>query len=448
MKYVEHQYSSIRLDTDIFLAIDQFLADNNYKGAIRKMSKSIQSMFGVDASIYNHDLLYSNYQYEEYQVGAEVYSKDKSIVILTYKQESFNDFNEFHFDEGLHLTVISNTREKAEKIKQDTGSLIIEFLKDANELTKYQDEAQTVWKQILNDETPEILKSNYTKPNYSNIELDISRHLANNDVREIVKLIATSGSISADDFFSDISKKLNINKKGIEKVISNLLELNGIEKKALVICKKSNKSLTILESDEELKDKKIANLQCATCGRRYKDEVHKSIYSSTDRLRSLTKKSRWLDILVTDKLLSLGITSDMIFWNVVDHSEEVDIALYFKGEVILIELKDKDFETGNAYPLNYRRVKYDASKLMIVTTSRVSEETKSIFQELHNKIYEDEETKKMTSSVIPIYVEGLEKLEESIILLINSTENLHLERVIEELVDITSVNFYEIFYNY
>ena len=114
-----------------------------------------------------------------------------------------------------------------------------------------------------------------------------------------------------------------------------------------------------------------------------------------------------MTVYVTQVLLELGINKDAILWNLSESGEEVDILVEIFGRLWIFELKDREFGSGDAYPLNYRKVRYRAEKSIIVTTEVVAKDAKKVFEELRKEAGIDRD--------LPVYIEGLENTKSKLI---------------------------------
>ena len=122
----------------------------------------------------------------------------------------------------------------------------------------------------------------------------------------------------------------------------------------------------------------------------------------------LCEKSNWMTAWVTEKLVKVGIPVDAILWNLAEGGEEVDILLEFLEEVWIFELKDRPFSAGDAYPFNYRRARYGATRAFIVTTEHVAPDAKRILEELAAQ------ARRVAPVMPPSYVEGLDAVEPAL----------------------------------
>lgn len=87
------------------------------------------------------------------------------------------------------------------------------------------------------------------------------------------------------------------------------------------------------------------------------------------------------------------------------------------GQIWLFELKDREFGAGDAYPLNYRQVRYKANKTIIFTTVKISKDAKRVLEDLGREAGSDRsryfygEGRLSRQSHI-IYIEGLGAAEK------------------------------------
>jgi hypothetical protein len=104
--------------------------------------------------------------------------------------------------------------------------------------------------------------------------------------------------------------------------------------------------------------------------------------------------------------MELNIPVESILWNFEVESEEVDLIVFFRDQLWIFELKDRDFAAGDAHALNYRRVRYDADKTFILTAGKVLPDARRVFQELARQSQRGV-TGRNRSGGVPIYIEGL-----------------------------------------
>lgn len=197
----------------------------------------------------------------------------------------------------------------------------------------------------------------------------------------------------------------------IKDALETLKSAGLINSEFLLECKRSKTPLTRLSDRAKLDEPEVAALVCPTCGAKFGDEILTGGYSVSEVGKTLVKQSHWMTIWITDLLVKLGISQDAILWNISENGEEVDLLVEFLGQLWIFELKDREFGAGDAHPLNYRQVRYQATKAIVFTTEKVSRDAKRVFEEL-----EREAARQRTgrTSRTPIYIEGLENAEETL----------------------------------
>ena len=88
-----------------------------------------------------------------------------------------------------------------------------------------------------------------------------------------------------------------------------------------------------------------------------------------------------MTIWITELLKSAGINSESIKWGATAGDDEIDIIVDIHGAKAFFELKDREFGVGDAYPFLYRVDRYGGSFGVVVSTARIADEVKKIFQE-------------------------------------------------------------------
>lgn len=239
---------------------------------------------------------------------------------------------------------------------------------------------------------------------------EASEVLTDRGIRELLQEVSRAGFVREPDLLARRQKR--------EEEIRQRLEASSsaglLSSQYLLQCRNSNSPLTRLSEPDELDPATVGGLPCATCGRKFLDELLTRGYLLSDLGRSMVQGNHWMTVWVTKRLVSLGVPRESILWNLEEATEEIDIVLEFLGELWIVELKDRDFQPGDAHSLNYRRVRYGADKTVIATTGKVSTGTKRVFEDLAK---EAQKTMRVsghfgTSASQPIYLEGLSGIEK------------------------------------
>ncbi|MFJ3194650.1 hypothetical protein ACIPJQ_18740 [Streptomyces griseoviridis] len=224
--------------------------------------------------------------------------------------------------------------------------------------------------------------------------------LENDSNRALLLELKTAVFARESDVLARRGNKQEETKESLE-----LLKKSGLVKSEhLLQCRKSNALLIRVDSLEEIEVPAVAQLSCAGCSRKFKDELTSEGYSISPLGRELSNGSHWMTLWVTRRLVEAGVPLESIAWNLEESGEEVDIMVDFMGELWLIELKDREFGAGDAHPFNYRTVRYRSNRSFIISTDKVSPDAKKVFAELSRAA-----PNRRPGQSQPVYIEGLDK---------------------------------------
>lgn len=241
--------------------------------------------------------------------------------------------------------------------------------------------------------------------------------LATAPVRDVLRDISKAGFARGGDLRGRWKQRNR--SEDAENALTKLKEANLIVVEHLLECRQTGAPIMQLPDASRLADPAVADLIHPPCGKRLADEVLTEGFGVSALGRELNQRSHWMTVWVTERLLQLGVAEDSILWNVTASGEEIDIVFEFFDELWIVELKDRDFGPGDAYPFNYRyRAQYAAQRAVIITTERVGEDARKVLDDLAG---EAERTSSVTllaaarartSEPRPIIVEGLDNVEE------------------------------------
>lgn len=229
------------------------------------------------------------------------------------------------------------------------------------------------------------------------IEVKSSNVLTNKLARNTLIEISQAGFVRQQDIVNRKSKQSS----EIQATIESLKEVGLLNTEYLLECKQTHAPLTRLKSVEQLQSPEIGDLTCGACGMEFRKETISEGYSLTDLGKRLSRQSHWMTVWITDILIQAGVPESNILWNISETGEEVDLLVEFMGQLWIFELKDREFGSGDAHPLNYRQVRYRASHAIIVTTEQVSKDAKRVLSDLARE-------SRRTIGGEPIYIEGLD----------------------------------------
>jgi hypothetical protein len=230
---------------------------------------------------------------------------------------------------------------------------------------------------IMSGESGES-NARFGRPEIDDTNLRAAKALSNERTRAMLIELSQAGFTRAQDVLSRKGKK----QEEAEKAIAELKSLGMLTVEYLLECKRAGLPLTRLAQKDQLDNPTIGDLRCAMCNKPYREENLSEGYSPSDLGRSLCNSSHWMTVWITDELRNAGVPTSAIIWNLSQAGEEVDLLVEFMGEVWILELKDREFGSGDAHPLNYRQVRYKATKAIVVTTDKVSKDARRVFDDL------------------------------------------------------------------
>ena len=119
-------------------------------------------------------------------------------------------------------------------------------------------------------------------------------------------------------------------------------------------------------------------MKCA-CGRPLNEERVDQVIMPTDRATALNDKGRWMIALATAILPKLGISREQV---IIESSPQgTDIVLDLSGDLVLVVLKDREFNLADAYAFNAKVSRIKAAEGVIVSNEGLSGDAKKLVQE-------------------------------------------------------------------
>jgi hypothetical protein len=219
----------------------------------------------------------------------------------------------------------------------------------------------------LHENVPTVLAQPAT---FSTADLERSLLLLDREQREFLIRLGQVGKARSSDARAD-SKQANTAK---------LMETRLVRKEFLVLCRQDSHTICSIPDKSELNEHGT-DFKCSLCGRAFKDEQIQDIYALTDDGKSLVAGSHWMTIWVTKLLIDAGVPQDGITWNGAAGEDEIDIIADVNGHKLFLELKDREFGLGDAYPFTFRVARYGADSGIVISTAQIGDEAKNF---LHN----------------------------------------------------------------
>lgn len=196
--------------------------------------------------------------------------------------------------------------------------------------------------------------------------------------RLIIREISESEFVRHDDLLGRRGKQQDEFTEALGKIKNSGL----VSSEYLLQCRKTSAQLVRVKDMAELSIPSAAGFRCASCNRPFVDELVAEGYVLSSEGRALMQGSHWMTVWVTEQLLTMGVSRENIFWNLEESGEEVDIVIEHMDRVWIFKLKDREFGAGDAYPFNYRKVRYKADEAVVITTARIAPDAVRVFEDL------------------------------------------------------------------
>jgi hypothetical protein len=250
-----------------------------------------------------------------------------------------------------------------------------------------------------------------TEPSYSSEDAKIAKLLVDANIRNFSLKLAQVVKVTSKDAAELI-------KPG---VVQRLLSLGLISQEYLLTCKQDHHTICVVSSQDHLTKEHTTSLRCSVCGRLFADENLQAIYTLTKSGKKLVDGSLWMSIWVTELLTENGVRKEAIKWALEGGGEELDIMVEDFNSRVFLELKDREFGLGDAYPFIFRTTRYGGEVGVVATMDKVSSDARNFFKE---------ETKRREHPVEIRYLEGSEGIQKGIAKLIEDISSSQVQKLI------------------
>lgn len=160
----------------------------------------------------------------------------------------------------------------------------------------------------------------------------------------------------------------------VEKLISDGVAARDV----VVVCGITQTQVARVPDRGSLAKLSEDGLRCA-CGRPIDQESAEDLLTITDLGALLLDKSRWLSVVVREELVALGVPRGDILLECQFGSDEVDCIAQISGATTIFELKDKEFNMGNAYSFSAKISAINPDYSIIISTDKVATDVKERF---------------------------------------------------------------------
>ncbi|SEO51884.1 hypothetical protein [Mucilaginibacter sp. OK283] len=422
-------YSKLTLDSTDFTRILKGINEAGYKSVIWQSKVKFLETAGIknlSKEILDWIGYYNVKGTNSFIYRADLFVEGKSVIYITNESSGFSSP-----DRRIEIGVISDSALEANEV-------LIRYVKQFEVSLKANVDGRKVrhmeknWYHFSKNDKLDTHVTYYKLFQYpvmADTESQAASIISDNKLRQVLRRIAEHESFKTQHVKGEL-------KDSILETVNELINHNLVTKRYVVSCKKNSTPIGVVRLKEEL-SKSV--LSCPHCGRNFIDEQIQESFLLSDLGRKMTSGSHWMTILLTKSLIECGIPENSIIWNLTEDSEEVDCVVQFKDKTWIFELKDRDFEPGDAHPLTYRAVKFKAHKTIIFTTGKVTKEARKVFQDMAQHSIGSK------TSVNPLYIEGVAALKEALQILINNETLLHVSDKAKQLSLTAGSDFSPIF---
>lgn len=209
--------------------------------------------------------------------------------------------------------------------------------------------------------------------------------LSDNKIRDILIEFSKKRNILLSDF---LEAKVDEEKEELERTLNFLSGQKILNKSLIVICSKTGQwwNMTI-PSKKQLKEIEKSGVTCASCGAKINEERIDNLFKISEKGKRLISGSYWMSGQVVKILLKLGVRENDIFVGVTYNGEEIDIIAFYMTDILIFELKDREFGLGDAYKFHGKVSRLNEKSggtidPIIVTTKTIATEARKLLEEV------------------------------------------------------------------
>ncbi|XMN08983.1 hypothetical protein ACK8N7_24600 [Streptomyces griseobrunneus] len=348
-----------------------------YKPTIRPLIKHQAELFGISEDAFrgsdSDPYARSSYRPDDDALDAEIFTFGSVLIVVgtsraTRMKRSRNEDGE-----------LVTTEEEEDSV---LVTYAVPFVEDPD-IAEFERIASEVWPDMeLREIRPisrRLRELDKGKPNPAEVPTPEEENAAKVLSEKSVRMLAIAIKSSKGLLLGDASKQIPPAERGrVDELVALLGESGMIDTEIVVICSKTSAQINLLPSIETLDHLDKAGVRCA-CGRALSDERREEALTVTDFGRAMLDGNRWMSILVLQHLIKLGIPVSNIRMEQIYAGEEVDCITEIHGRIVLFELKDKEFNRGNAYSFGAKIGIFQPDISVVITTEKVGVDARDHF---------------------------------------------------------------------
>ena len=262
------------------------------------------------------------------------------------------------------------------------------------------------------------------------------------EIRALIRDLERVGSLTV----SDLPKVLGeAQGTAVAGRLGELRTLGLIQSEYVIVCSRTGNA--VLRTDDPNKLSKMAPdwMKCAwrqtpttsssgsACGRPLNEERVDQVIMPTDRATALNDKGRWMTTLSISILPKLGISREQV---IIDAGPQgTDFVLDLSGDLVLVVLKDREFNLADAYAFNAKVSRIKAAEGVIVSNEGLSGDAKKLVQDELGP-----QRARITDPFRISFVEGIQGFEHELARVVERRRRQYFLRALGDLATIQGLN--------
>ncbi|HYM49368.1 MAG TPA: hypothetical protein VET65_02235 [Candidatus Limnocylindrales bacterium] len=247
------------------------------------------------------------------------------------------------------------------------------------------------------------------------------------EIRALIRDLERVGSLTV----SDLPKVLGeAQGAAVAARLGEIRNLGLIQSEYVIVCSRTGNA--VLRTDDPNKLSKMAPdwMKCA-CGKALSEERVDQVIMPTKWAAELNDRGRWMTTLVSSVLPRIGISRDSVIVEATPTG--TDIILDLSGDLVLVVLKDREFNLADAYAFNSKVSRIKASEGVIVTNEGLSGDARKL-------LTEEVIPRRATDPFRITYVEGTQNLEHELGRVVERRRRNYFLRALGDLATIQGLN--------
>lgn len=191
--------------------------------------------------------------------------------------------------------------------------------------------------------------------------------LRDGPTRRLAISIKSSGGLLVTDASRQLAQQ---DKSRVSDILAALQADELIATEIVIVCKRVGTQVARVPTADVIADMDRKGVHCS-CGALMSEERAEEALSVTTKGAGLLDGSRWFTVVLINELMGMNVPITDILVDQESGGDEMDCIAVVSGDMILFELKDKQFDLRNAYSFGAKIGLIRPDLSVIVTTDKV-----------------------------------------------------------------------------